>query len=111
MKKILIILSVMVLAACGEPIPQDQWKQNEVDMKSVIGFEDCTMTTFKHKTGADPIHVVRCPGASTTSQYSVSHGKNSRKRYNNTVVDDTDTTARRIDALQAELDRLKQERK
>lgn len=117
MKKILIVLPLLLLTACDEPIPQDQWKQGEVNMERVAGFEDCIYTVFKTNTGGAPIRAIRCPNSSTSVNYDVPHGKTRTRMSVNTIdATERDVKAEKIAAAekaireaQAKLDALKAE--
>lgn len=89
MKRVLIVVGALALAACSEPLPPEQWKQTEVSLKSVPGLEDCIYISFRTRTTGDSTEVVRCPNSDTTTAYRVSRGKTS-VQLQTTVVDQTD---------------------
>jgi hypothetical protein len=72
-----LILGILSLAGCGEPIPKDQWLAGKDDLKSVAGFEDCFIAQIKRNTNSNPIIVIRCPSSTVSSTYRVPNGKSS----------------------------------
>lgn len=75
--KLLAFAVIASLAACAEPIPQNGWVQNSVDMKQVPGLEDCKYLSVRTTTGSNPIHVIRCPMSSVSAEWTVQSGKSS----------------------------------
>jgi hypothetical protein len=50
------------------------------------GFRDCTVARMVDTSGYQEIIVMRCPKSTTTTSYSVTHGK-STDHFNNVVTD------------------------
>lgn len=91
MKKLLIAgwclagVTIAVIAGCGEPIPQNSWVQNQLDMKAVPGLEDCKYFAVKVNTGERTVHVFRCPNSTTTAKWEEPAGKTTMGRESVTI--------------------------
>lgn len=95
MKKVIVLgaLAAALLVGCGDPIPQNGWVQNQVDMKQVPGLEDCRYFAVKTVTNANTIHVIRCPDSSVSAEWKVQQGKTTTSMRSVTIDE------ARIDAL------------
>ena len=51
----------VLLSGCGDPIPPGRWKQEEVSLNTVSGFEDCTLAKLRFHENSHPVLLVRCP--------------------------------------------------
>lgn len=107
MKKVAIVLLVLGLTACSEPVPQAQWKQDEVKMTQVPGFEDCIMAKLQVKTPGDPIYLVRCPNSTVDAGYVVPRGKSRATLSTHTSeVSAEEVRAKKINELETSINQL-----
>ena len=65
----------VLLSGCGEPIPPEQWKQGEVSLNAVSGFEDCKMAKLRFHENLPPVLLVRCPHSQVSINETVLQGK------------------------------------
>lgn len=107
MKVALVLAVALSLAACSEPVPQAQWKQDEVKMAQVPGFEDCIIAKLKLTTVGDPIYLVRCPNSTVDAGYDVPRGKSRATLSTHTSEIGVDEArAKKIAELEASIDQL-----
>ena len=106
-KVALVLAAALILAACSEPVPQSQWKQDEVKMTQVPGFEDCIMARLQVKTPGDPIYLVRCPNSTVDAGYVVPRGKSRATLSTHTSeVSAEEVRTKKIDELEASINQL-----
>lgn len=88
MKKIFVACLIAVgLVGCGDPIPQNQWVQNNLDMTQVPGLDDCKYFGIKTNTMGNTIHVIRCPMSSVSAEWKVQQGKTTTS-YRSVTIDE-----------------------
>lgn len=104
---LVLVVAALSMTACSEPIPQAQWKQDEVKMSQVPGFEDCIMTKLKLNTVGDPIFLVRCPNSTVDVGYVVPRGKSRATLSTHTSEINVDEArTKKIAELEASIDQL-----
>jgi len=65
MKTVIVIATLVLLVGCTKPV--NEWStSNNVDMTSITGLEDCTYRQLF--TGANTLHVIRCPNSTVSTQ-------------------------------------------
>ena len=102
----LVALAALVLAACGDPIPPAEWKQGEVSLKTVAGFEDCTMVKVRFHENGWPLMLVRCPLSQVSINQSVQQGKTTVNQ-TTAVIEQADAERKaKIEALRANVEKL-----
>lgn len=107
--KLLIIAIAASLAACGEPIPQNGWVQNSINMTQVPGLGDCKYFAVRPNTGASTIHVIRCPLSAVSAEWqagkvsagSVTIDENHVRELEQQLKDAEDAKARIAEQLSA----------
>lgn len=103
----MVVVAALALAACSEPLPQSQWKQDESKMTQVPGFEDCIIAKLQIKTPGDPIYLVRCPNSTVDAGYVVPRGKSRATLSTHTSeVDVDEARAKKIAELEASINQL-----
>ena len=86
MKKIFVACFIAVgLVGCSEPLPQNQWVQNQFDLTQVAGLEDCRYFGIKPNTGSHTIHVIRCPLSTVSTEWTVQQGKTTTSKRSVTI--------------------------
>ncbi len=103
----MVVVVALGLAACSEPLPQSQWKQDESKMTQVPGFEDCIIAKLQLKTPGDPIYLVRCPNSTVDAGYVVPRGKSRATLSTHTSeVDVDEARTKKIAELEASINQL-----
>lgn len=103
----MVVVAALSLAACSEPVPQSQWKQDETKMTQVPGFEDCIIAKLQLKTPGDPIYLVRCPNSTVDAGYVVPRGKSRATLSTHTSeVDVDEARTKKIAELEASINQL-----
>lgn len=104
---IMVVVAALSLAACSEPLPQSQWKQDESKMSQVPGFEDCIMAKLQLKTLGDPIYLVRCPNSTVDAGFIVPRGKSHATLSTHTSeVDVDEARIKKIAELESSINQL-----
>lgn len=97
-------LAAVALAGCGDPIPPEQWKQGEVSLQTVAGFEDCRMAKLKFHENGQPVLLIRCPLSQVSINETIPQGK---ARVNQaTAVVEADMQAERDAQRKAKIDMI-----
>lgn len=101
-----------LLAGCGEPIPPEQWKQGEVSLNTVSGFEDCKMAKLRFHENGNPVLLVRCPHSQVSINETVPQGK-ARVNQASAVIEadrvEQGQRAAKIAALESNMKRIQAE--
>jgi len=102
----------VLLSGCGEPIPPEQWKQGEVSLNTVRGFEDCKMAKLRFHENDNPVLLVRCPHSHVSINETVQQGK-ARVNQASAVIEadrvEQEQRAAKIAALESNMKRIQDE--
>lgn len=102
----------VLLSGCGEPIPPEQWKQGEVSLNTVSGFEDCKMAKLRFHENGNPVLLVRCPHSHVSINETVPQGK-ARVNQASAVIEadrvEQEQRAAKIAALESNMKRIQAE--
>lgn len=82
-----VALVLSLFGGCDEVTqrPASSWEARRVGLAGIVGLSDCALYSVKTPVGLPNLHVVRCPGSSTTTTWYEQQGKQRVRRQVTTV--------------------------